>query len=273
MDVRDLFERLRPRFWLIVALAVLGAATGLAASRLTPSSYHAEARIMVGQTAVSRQVDYSNLLASQLLAATYADLAGTTPVLEAAAKTLSPATSAGELDRAVSARAPANSIYVIISADASDSARAAAWANAVANALVAQAPAESKTTQELQQALQADLVAVDGQIQATLAQIGSLSGQASLTTDQQKQLTDLQAQLETLRAQRASLAAGIPSPGSNVLTLVDPASPPSDASSPRTIVNVALGLLVGLAAGVGFALLTARRREPEPLVESRPRAA
>ena len=263
MDVRDLIERIRPRIWMVVALAVLGAATGLAASRISPSSYHAEARVMVGQTAVSRQVDYSDLLASQLLAQTYADLAGTTPVIEAAARTISPAPATAELDRAISARAPVNSIYVIIAADASDASRAAAYANAVADALVAQAPAESKTTQELQTALQSDLVAVDGQIQSTLAQIGALSGQASLSVDQQKQLTDLQAQLETLRAQRASLAAGIPSPGSNVLTLVDPASAPSDATSPRTIVNLALGLLVGLAAGVGFALWSARRRAAE----------
>jgi capsular polysaccharide biosynthesis protein len=273
MDVRDLFERIRPRIWLILALAVLGGATGLAASRLSPSSFHAEARVMVGQTAVSRQVDYSNLLASQLLAQTYADLAGTTPVLDTAGKTLSPASSAAELRRSVAARAPVGSIYVIVAADASDANRAAAMANAVANALVAQAPAESKTTQELVTALQNDLVAVDGQVQATLAQIGSLSGQANLSTEQQQQLTDLQAQLETLRAQRASLAAGIPSPGSNVLTLVDPASPPAEASSPRTVVNVGLGLLVGLAAGVAFAALSTRRREPEAVVGSRARAA
>jgi capsular polysaccharide biosynthesis protein len=261
VDIRELIERIRPRFWLVVALALLGAATGLAASRLSASSYHAEARIMVGQTAVSRQVDYSNLLASQLLALTYADLAGTTPVLEAAGKALTPTATALELDKDLAARAPVNSIYVIIGADANDATRAAAMANAVANALIAQAPAESQTTTELQTALQSDLVAVDGQITATLASIGALSGQGTLTAQQQQQLTTFQAQLETLRAQRASLAAGIPSPGSNVLTIVDPASPPADATSPRTVVNLALGMLIGLVAGVGFALWSARRRE------------
>jgi capsular polysaccharide biosynthesis protein len=262
MDVWELIARIRPRFWLIVALAVLGAATGLAASRISSSSYHAEARVMVGQTAVSRQVDYSDLLASQLLAQTYADLAGTSPVLEAAGRTLTPAATAAELDRQVAARAPVQSIYVIIGADASDASRAAAVANAVADALIAQAPAESQTTKELQTALQNDLVAVDGQITTTLGSIGSLSGRASLTVEEQQQLTALQAQLESLRAQRASLAAGIPSPGSNVLTLVDPATPPADATSPRTVVNLALGLLIGVVAGVGFALWQSRRREP-----------
>jgi len=260
VDIRDLIERIRPRFWLVIALAVLGAAAGLAASRLSASSYHAEARVMVGQTAVSRQVDYSDLLASQLLAQTYADLAGTSPVLEAAGKTLTPSVTALELDKVVAARAPVNSIYVIIGADANDAARAAGIANAVAAALIAQAPAESQTTKELQTALQSDLVAVDGQITTTLASIGALSGKASLSAADQQQLTTLQAQLETLRSQRASLAAGIPSPGSNVLTLVDPAAVPADASSPRTVVNLALGMLVGLAAGVVFALWSARQR-------------
>ena len=79
MDVNNLIERLLPRIWLILALAVLGGAAGLAFSRFSPAVYKAEARVLVGQTAVSRQVDYSDLLASQLLAQTYADLAGTTP--------------------------------------------------------------------------------------------------------------------------------------------------------------------------------------------------
>lgn len=264
MDINAFIARVVPRLWLVVALAVLGAAAGLGATRLSPTSYHAEARVMVGQTAVSRQVDYSDLLASQLLAQTYADLAGSSPVLKAAGDSLKPPATAADLEAKVSARAPVNSIYVIIGADASEATRAADIANAVAAALVAQAPAESQTSKDLQTAIQNDLVAIDGQVSTTLSQIGTLTGKPSLTADEQKQLTDLQAQLETLRSQRATLAAGITTSGSNVLTLVDPASPPSDASSPRTVVNLGVGLLLGIALGIAVALLTSRRRVPRP---------
>ncbi len=260
MDVNELIARVKPRFWLIVALAVLGAAAGLAATRLSPAAYHAEARVMVGQTAVSRQVDYTDLLASQLLAQTYTDLATSGPVLQTAGESLKPSATAAQLDAVVSARAPVNSIYVIIGADASDPARAADIANAVAQALVAEAPAEDQTSKDLQSSLQSDLVAVDGQVSSALAQIGTLTAKASLSADEQKQLADLQAQLESLRSQRATLAADITAPGSNVLTLVDPASPPVDASSPRTIVNLGVGLLLGLLVGTAFALLASRRR-------------
>ncbi|MHB8960548.1 MAG: Wzz/FepE/Etk N-terminal domain-containing protein [Candidatus Limnocylindrales bacterium] len=260
MDVNELIARVRPRFWLIVALAVLGAAAGLAASRISPTTYHAEARVMVGQTAVSRQVDYTDLLASQLLAQTYTDLATSGPVLQTAGDSLKPTETAAQLDAVVSARAPVNSIYVIIGADASDATRAADIANAVAQALVATAPAESQTSKDLQSALQNDLVAVDGQVSSALAQIGTLTAKPSLTADEQKQLADLQAQLDSLRSQRATLAADITTPGSNVLTLVDPAAPPAGASSPRTVVDLGVGLLLGLVVGLAFALLASRRR-------------
>ncbi len=259
VDVNRLIARLLPRIWLIAILAVLGAAAGFSFSRFSPPAYRAEARILVGQTAVSRQVDYSDLLASQLLAITYADLAGTSPVLQEAGQTLTPPATAADLGSNVSSRAPVGSIYVVIDATAPDAERAASIANAVANALVARAPAESQANAELQSAIQKDLRAVDDQVTATLAQIGSLSAKSNPTAEDTALLETLQGRLETLRSQRAALAAGIPGPGSNVLTLVDPASAPRDTSSPRTVVNLAIGLLVGLVIGVAFALLPLRR--------------
>jgi capsular polysaccharide biosynthesis protein len=259
VDVNRLIARLLPRIWLIVILALLGAAAGFSFSRFSPPAYRAEARILVGQTAVSRQVDYSDLLASQLLAVTYADLAGTSPVLQEAGQTLTPPATAADLLANVSSRAPVGSIYVLIDATASDAARAAGIANAVANALVGRAPAESKANTELQSAIQSDLQAVDEQVSVTLAQIGSLSAISNPTPADSAQLATLQGRLETLRSQRAALAAGIPGPGSNVLTLVDPATAPHDAFQPRTLVNLAIGLLVGLVIGVAFALQSSGR--------------
>jgi capsular polysaccharide biosynthesis protein len=271
VDVNDLFKRLLPRFWLILALVVLGGAAGLAFSRFSPSVYRAEARVLVGQTAVSRQVDYSDLLASQLLAQTYADLAGTAPVLQAAGAALNPPASAADLAPVVSSRAPVQSIYVLISAQAGDADRAAAIANAVGTALVARAPAETAATAELQTAIASDLKAVDGEVTATLAQIGALSARTSPTPDEVNQLATLQTRLETLRSQRAALAAGIPGPGSNVLTLVDPAATPREASGPRTVVNLAVGALLGAVAGIAFALLRSRDELPTETVIARVR--
>jgi uncharacterized protein involved in exopolysaccharide biosynthesis len=151
-----------------------------------------------------------------------------------------------------------SSIYVLIDAQAGDATRAAAIANGVAAALVARAPAESQTNAELQTAIASDLKAVDDEVTATLAQIGSLSAKASPAPADVTEIATLQTRLETLRSQRAALAAGIPTSGSNVLTLVDPAAPPHDAAGPRTVVNLLVGALVGAVIGLGFVLLASR---------------
>ena len=69
--------------------------------------------------------------------------------------------------------------------------------------------------------------------------------------------------------------AGVPGPDgapiSVKVTLVDPAEPPTSPSSPRTTVNLLLGLLIGLAAGVGVAFLResldTRVHTPDELVD------
>lgn len=264
MDVNTLIARIAPRLWLIVLLAVLGGVAGFALSRFTTPSFQSEARLLVGQTLDSPRVDYSDLLASQLLAQTYADLAGTSPVLEAAAATLNPPADVAELSRSVAARAPSGSIYVVIAAQAGDGARAAAMANAVATALAARAPTDNAADAELQDAIRRDLTAVDGQVTDTLAEIGRLSGLANPSAADTQQLETLQARLESLRNQRTTLAAAIPGPGSNGLTIVEPASPPTEAFQPRTFVNAALGALIGGGLGLVFVLLLPAASGPVP---------
>ena len=273
MDVNALLARIAPRLWLIILLAVIGGAAGYAFSRYSAPAYRSEARLLVGQTLDATRVDYSDLLASQLLAQTYADLAGTTPILSAAGASLQPPLDAAAVDRAISARAPTGSIYVVISAEAGDPQQAAAIANAVATALQANAPAENKTDAELQDAIRNDLGAVDDQITAALAEIGELSAVASPSPDQSQRLEVLQARLETLRSQRSSLAAAVAGPGPNALTIVEPASVPSEAFAPRTVVNAALGALIGAAVGLVFVLLRPVPKDREAAAAARRTAA
>jgi capsular polysaccharide biosynthesis protein len=269
LDLNTLVSRLYERLWIIVLLTVIGAAAGFGASKLAAPVFQSEARVLVGQSLNSTQVDYSDLLASQLLAQTYADLATTTPVLTAAAKNLNPPTTGEALSPAVSARAPLNSIYVVIQAQASSGARAAAIANEVAKALVAQAPAASENG-TAQEAIQRQITSVDAQIAQTLGQIAQLEGVADPNADQTSQLAAAKARVQTLQAQRSSIAAGLASPGSNMLSIVEPASPPVEAFQPRTLVNAALGAFIGFAIGVAIVLLTSTYRRREPVVSGRP---
>ncbi|HEY7130826.1 MAG TPA: hypothetical protein VH440_01185, partial [Candidatus Limnocylindrales bacterium] len=225
--------------------------------------------VLVGQSLNSMQVDYSDLLASQLLAQTYADLATTTPVLAAAAAALTPPSTAVDLGPAVTARAPLNSIYVVIQAQASSGARAASIANEVAKALVAQAPAASENG-TAQDAINRQLTTVDAQIATTLGQIAQLEGVTDPSADQTSELAAAKARVQTLQAQRSSIASGLASPGSNMLSIVEPASPPVEAFQPRTLVNAALGAFIGFAIGVAIVLLSSAYRRREPVVSGRP---
>lgn len=82
-----------------------------------------------------------------------------------------------------------------------------------------------------------------------------------------RQMSEVISTIET----PAGVAPGTGSPINVKVTLVDPAEPPTSPSSPRTTVNLLLGLLIGLAAGVGIAFLResldTRVHTPDDLVD------
>ena len=64
----------------VVSIAVVGS---ILVSLVLPRSYESRATLYVGQALNEPQLDYGGLLASQILAQTYARLATTRPVLQA----------------------------------------------------------------------------------------------------------------------------------------------------------------------------------------------
>jgi capsular polysaccharide biosynthesis protein len=254
VDIDAVRARLRTGLWLILTLAAVGALAAFVFSRLGGQVFRTDARLVVGQALESSQVEYSDLLAGQLLAQVYADLAVTTPVLDAAGRSLTSPLSADVLESVVSARAPVGSIYVVITAEASDGQQAAAIANAVASALEARSPGGAAVELQLRAAYRRSVTAVDGQLVAALDQLAGLLALTSPTPEQTAQIASLRASVETLRAQRAALAAGLVDPGSNLLTIVAPATAPTEPFEPRTLENLVLGGLVGAALGIAFVL-------------------
>jgi len=238
MDVRGWLIFIRD--WLLVLLVGTGMAgvAAFAISNVLPKTYEAESLLLVGQSLTAPNPDYSQLLASQIIAQTYAQVATTRPSLERVVAALELDVSPEALS--VDVRAPANDTLLIITAQSTDPAEAAAIANALAAELLAGVDDDAipNVTAE-------DLALLEEGIANTTAQITDLLAEGNLTTTEQGLLAQLQDQRETLRSERATVLTELTS-AANRLTVVEPAVAPLEPVSPRVVLNTIIGAFIGL---------------------------
>ncbi len=255
MDARQTLNVLRRWLWLLIASVLLAGGAAYLVSNSLTKLYDASVTLIVGQSLSSSNPDINQLMASQRLSQTYADLATTGELLTKVIDKTGLDTTPADLRKVVKADAPANSTLVTITVTDPDPVQAAAIANAIADQLKATSPALSGHNQAVQQFVDSDLAAVQTQIEETQAQAQTLTGLQSPTPDQQSQLQALQGRLVSLRQTYATLLGFSSNNGSNLLTVVDAAVPPAQPSSPRVLLNTLLAALVGLLLAVGIAFL------------------
>jgi capsular polysaccharide biosynthesis protein len=273
MDVRGWLLFIRD--WLLVLLVgmALAAAAAFIISSLLPKTYQAETRLLVGQSLTGPNPDYTQLLASQVIAQTYAEVATARPSLERVISDLALDTTPEELAAAVGVRAPANSTLIVITAEAGTPALSAQIANGLADVLL-----EGLEAEPIADVTPEDLTRLDAEIGSITDQIGELLTQGTLTAAQQARLTLLQDQRDTLREERSSVLQQLTS-SANRLTVIEPAIAPTDPSSPRVVFNTAIGAFIGLVitALATYAFESSERRSgatvraPGPMAVPRPR--
>ncbi|RME50241.1 MAG: polysaccharide biosynthesis tyrosine autokinase [Caldilineae bacterium] len=88
IDLRVYFDVVKRWLWLIILCGVLAAAAAYGASRLATPIYQAKATLLIEQARTPADVQYNDILASQRIAATYAQLMTRRPVLERVADLL-----------------------------------------------------------------------------------------------------------------------------------------------------------------------------------------
>jgi capsular polysaccharide biosynthesis protein len=261
MDVRGWLIFIRD--WLLVLLigtAMAGAAAFLISSAL-PRTYEAETRMLVGQPLTNP--DYTQLLAWQIVAQTYAEVATARPSLERVVNVLQLDMTPEELGASVEVRAPANSTFLVVTAQSTEPAEAAEIANALADVLLT-----GSEDDPVPPVTREDLIAIDEAIGTTSGQISELLGTGTLTANQQARLAPLQDQRTTLREERASVFEQLTNAAN--LTVVEPAVLPREPVSPRILINTLVGAFVGLLI---TALATYAFDATERRVESQERAA
>ncbi len=231
MDLDSTLIFTRRWAWLFALCAISAAAVGLVVSLLTPPTYEATARVLVGQSLTTNQIDYNDILAAKEMAQTYVVLASSGDVVAAAANLVTPPMDPVLFGKSFRVRAPASSTFIEVTGTAETAQGAADIANALARELVLIATPP---------------VAAPG---ATPSPTPRPSASASLAPGASA------APEATPEATSSSSGADI---GPGTLTLVDPATAPASSVGPRTILNTVVAGLIGLAVGVVAAFVLTR---------------
>jgi succinoglycan biosynthesis transport protein ExoP len=251
VDLRHLIAIARKWYPLLVASVVVAAGAAFVVSSMLPKTYEAKATLIVGQALSAANPDYTQLLVSQRLSATYARVAMTRPILESVIAKLDLAESTDELARRARAEAAPDSTLLTIAVDDADPARAAAIANELADKLIAVSPTIQGLQTEVQKSTNASLVATQQQIDETQAEVARLANLAGPAPADVTRLDTLQARLITLRSTYAALLSFSSGSVSNLLSVIEPAVAPIVPVSPKLLLNTLVAALVGLLIAVG----------------------
>ncbi len=131
MELKHFFRIVKARLGLIVVVTLLAAGAGLWISTLFPATYQASTSLLVNAGS-SSSTTYNDVLASEQLATTYAQLLTKRPVIEAAAQELG--LDANELKKKVHVQLVPNTTLIELTADDHDPLMAAEIANQVVTA-------------------------------------------------------------------------------------------------------------------------------------------
>ena len=257
MTIRQFLDTVIKRWWLILLcfLAVGGGA--YFGSRFLAPVYQSTALVQVVIRSGSNQADYTNLLASEQLVQTEAQLATSDTVLREVASHYAGLTSTQLAKEAVATPRPNTQLFEIDVQDGSDT-RAAALANDIATTLIRQENqrGQQDNTQSQQQ-LQKDLNIIQQQIEDTTTQIAALQAQGG----KQGRIAVLQARLNGIQQQYGQWQAALAqlklteAQDSGQLRVVQDAQPDPRPIQPNRLLNTLGGLLAGLVLGVLLAML------------------
>ena len=255
MDLRRQLAVLRSRSRLIIGSVLLAAIASALVSLALPKVYQSRVTLVVGQSLAAVNPDINQLLVSQKLSETYAEVARTDPVLQAVSNQLGLGVSPDNLRGRVSTDAPRDITLLRITATDGDPNQAARIANEVANQLIKLSPTLQGRNPAIEQSIASNLTALQQVIEDTQTRITALLNNTSRTNAEDQELADLQSRLVTLRQTYVTLLGISTGSAANFLTVVEPARAPTDPASPRLPINTGIGALMGLLVAVGLALL------------------
>lgn len=268
VELGTVLTAIRARLGWVILIVLIAIAAGYAVTSQMPKVYAATTSVLVGKTTESANLTREDILASQDVAATYADLARREPVLAPVAKQLGITTGWLELrERVLVNVAPGNSQLIVVTAYADSTREATQIARSVTDQLIALAP--SRTIDANVAFLQTQVQQLQEEIQRRQTELADVITQQAQTSAEQDALAlrnradTLLKQITDLQNNYAALRNLVPSAGgANALTVLEPASAAPAPVRPNLSVNLLISALLGmlLAAGRAYYLESHERR-------------
>lgn len=256
MELSSYLSVLQRRKWLVILAVILATAAAAAITFLSKPQYVAGTTVRVltigGGTITSARPDITY---TERLLNTYARILTSTTTRQTLRKDLN-------LDTlpVISVQLIPGTELIRIVTEAGDPDEAASVANAAANLLISQNREfySGGTGTTLEEILGKQVVEAEEELNRARAEYDRLLAEAPENTAaisaasqsldvRERTYTSLLSQYEAARLEEAVRA--------NAISVVEEATPPNRPAKPRHVVNIALGLAVGLIGGIGLALL------------------
>jgi capsular exopolysaccharide synthesis family protein len=195
--------------WFIILSAVIAAAGALIVSKRTTPVYEASATLLLNQAQnSSARPEYSDVLMSEHLAKTYAELLSKRPILETVISNLKLDTSPASLEKRIRVSVIRDTLLIIVSVEDTEPARAAAIANEIAKVYGEQSRAvQSNRYASLQDTLENELGQVQQNIDDAQTNLDTLVRQVLRDELGKVQSAMDQAQLDVERLSRDDIRA------------------------------------------------------------------
>ena len=259
MELRQYGQLARKWLWLVILCAVAAGGVAYIVSKNSTPIYQASTKLMINQAASASQLSpgYTDILTSQQLARTYANLLADGPVVEGMAQRLGLPTDQRSIARLQSGIivAPIRDTQLLeVRVEGADPTLIARIANTLPEVFI-------DRNQEMQMGrvggLKTSLEKEIASVQDDIAQ--AQSGLSSNPDDAQRQR--LEASLAQYRTTLSSLANNYnqiriaEAQATNNVVIAKPAVVPLSPVRPRTMTNVLLAMIVGGMLAVGAAFL------------------
>ena len=262
VELRKVISIIARRWWLLVLLTVVMAAGGFVYSQRQTKVYQGSVTLLVGTLLQRSQVERNDILVSEMLAQTYADLARRQPVLQGAIDTLELQSTWTSLRSRITVSLIEETQLLQIKVQAASPDEAQLIADAVAHQLILLSPTvleEAEQTSD-QVFISERLENLRGKIETGQSRLEELETRETLevNTLTPDELKDLRKEIETLEGLIADweksysefLAYSSGEQAPNSLTIIEPAHASSRPIKPRPMVNT----LIAAAVGFGLAL-------------------
>ncbi len=259
MDLRQYGQLARKWLWLVVVCTLVAAAAAYVVSKSSTPIYQASAKLLVNQSSTSNQVNlaYQDILMSQQLARTYANLLSDRPVVEGTAQRLNLPTdqkSLALLQKNISVTPIRDTQLLEVRVEGANPQLIALFANTLPEVFIAQSQQlQLGRVTGLKTSLENEIVSVQDDIARTQDNL------ANATDDAQRQryeasLAQYRSTLSSLvnSSQQIRLAEA---QATNNVVIAKPAIVPETPIRPRTATNVFLAAVVGAMIAIGAAFL------------------